>query len=143
MTAYLQLASMVERLKTKGIQPAKCVYFPIWVDTKIIRPLHRFNQLPKELALSPDTFVALYSGSMAEKQGLEILIAVANILAADYPKILFVLCVQGAAKKRLVELSKDLPNVRFLDLQPPERLNNLLNLANVHLLPQVSNAADW
>lgn len=133
---------MVERLKTKGIQPAKCVYFPNWVDTKMIRPLHRNNQLRQELALSPDTFVALYSGSMAEKQGLEILIAVANLLAADYPKILFVLCGQGAAKKRLVELSKDLPNVRFLDLQPAERLNDLLNLANVHLLPQVSNAAD-
>lgn len=58
MTAYLQLASMVERLKTKGIQPAKCVY-PNWVDTKMIRPLQISNQLREELALSPDTFVAL------------------------------------------------------------------------------------
>lgn len=132
---------MVERLKTKGVQVAKSVYFPNWVDTKTIHPLQGTNPLRQELA-SPDTFVALYSGSMAEKQGLEILIAVANLLAADYPKILFVLCGRGAAKKRLVELSKDLPNVRFLDLQPAERLNDLLNLANVHLLPQVSNAAD-
>ena len=113
-----------------------------WVDTKTIHPLQGTNQLREELDISPDTFVALYSGSMAEKQGLEILIAVANELATDYPKILFVLCGQGSAKKRLVELSKQLPNVRFLDLQPAERLNALLNLANVHLLPQVSNAAD-
>lgn len=133
---------MMERLKTKGIHPAKSVYFPNWVDTKTIHPLQGTNQLREELDISPDTFVALYSGSIAEKQGLEILIAVANELAADYPKILFVLCGQGSAKKRLVELSKQLPNVRFLDLQPAERLNALLNLANAHLLPQVSNAAD-
>lgn len=133
---------MMERLKSKGVHPAKTVYFPNWVDTKTIHPLQGVNQLREELNISPDTFVALYSGSMAEKQGLEILIAVANQLACHYPKILLVLCGQGSAKKRLVELSKQLPNVRFLDLQPAQRLNALLNLANVHLLPQISNAAD-
>lgn len=76
------------------------------------------------------------------KRTYPILIAVAKQLATDYPKILFVLCGQGSAKKRLVELSKQLPNVRFLDLQPAEQLNALLNLVNVHLLPQISNAAD-
>jgi colanic acid biosynthesis glycosyl transferase WcaI len=41
-----------------------------------------------------------------------------------------------------MKLSRDLPNVRFLDLQPSKRLNALLNLANTHLLPQLSGAAD-
>ena len=35
-----------------------------------------------------------------------------------------------------------LPNVRFLDLQPNDRLNDLLGLADIHLLPQRSGAAD-
>jgi colanic acid biosynthesis glycosyl transferase WcaI len=39
-------------------------------------------------------------------------------------------------------LAKDLENVRFLPLQPSERLNDLLNLADIHLLPQQLAAAD-
>jgi colanic acid biosynthesis glycosyl transferase WcaI len=35
-----------------------------------------------------------------------------------------------------------LPNVLFIDLQPLERLNNLLGMADIHLLPQRANAAD-
>jgi colanic acid biosynthesis glycosyl transferase WcaI len=41
-----------------------------------------------------------------------------------------------------MQLSHNLPNVRFLNLQPFERLNALLNLADTHLLPQIPNAAD-
>ena len=33
-------------------------------------------------------------------------------------------------------------NVRFLDLQPLERLSELLGLADIHLLPQRADAAD-
>lgn len=132
---------MLERLRTKGISTAKGVYFPNWVDTQTIYPLKVNNPLREELGIAPDTFVALYSGSMAEKQGLEMLIAVAQLVVTR-SNILFVLSGEGAAKKRLMKLAKSLPNVRFLDLQPEERLNALLNLADVHLLPQLSNAAD-
>ena len=133
---------MMERLKTKHVHASKRVYFPNWVDTETIYPFQGPNALREELAIASDTFVALYSGSMGEKQGLEILIEAAHLLAADYPKVLFVLCGEGPAKKRLVDLAQGMPNVRFLNLQPLERLNALLNIANVHLLSQLSNAAD-
>lgn len=35
-----------------------------------------------------------------------------------------------------------LANVRFLDLQPVDRLGDLLGLADIHLLPQRADAAD-
>jgi colanic acid biosynthesis glycosyl transferase WcaI len=35
-----------------------------------------------------------------------------------------------------------LGNLRWLPLQPAERLNDLLNLADIHLLPQRADAAD-
>ncbi len=133
---------MLKRLKAKKVNVSKCVYFPNWVDTDRIYPSQKANFLRNELDIPPDTFVALYSGSMAEKQGLEVLIAVAHLLAADYPNILFILCGEGPAKKRLLKLAKGMHNLRFLDLQPLERLNALLNLANIHLLPQISDAAD-
>lgn len=134
-------SSMVKRLKTKGVDAAKCVDFPNWVDTHSIYPLPEASGLRAELAIAPDTVVALYAGSMGEKQGLEVLIAAAQMVAA-HRSLLFVLCGEGAAKKRLVELAAGLPNLRFLNLQPVERLNALLNLADIHLLPQIANAAD-
>lgn len=133
---------MMKRLKTKGVDSGKCVYFPNWVDTKTIYPLQESNLLRAELAIALDTVVALYSGSMGEKQGLEAMIAAAHLLAEDHPEILFVLCGEGSAKQRLVEIAQGMPNVLFLNLQPYERLNVLLNLADIHLLPQVANAAD-
>lgn len=133
---------MIKRLQIKGVDPAKCVYFPNWVDTQTIYPLPGSNPHREELALAPDTVVALYSGSMGEKQGLEAMIAAAQLLAEDHPEILFVLCGEGPAKKRLQEIAKGMPNVRFLNLLPVERLNALLNLADIHLLPQLANAAD-
>lgn len=133
---------MLNRLKTKGVNSARCVYFPNWVDTQTIYPLQGSNPMREELAIRQNTFVALYSGSMGEKQGLEVLIAVAKLLAADHPKIVLVLCGEGSAKQRLLKVAEGMPNVRFLNLQPVERLNALLNLADVHLLPQLSDAAD-
>ena len=87
------------------------------------------------------SFVALYHGNMGRKQGLELLLETARLLASR-PEILFVLCGEGPAKNDLVDQAASLPNVRFLELQPEEKLNDLVNLADVHLLPQLANAAD-
>ena len=48
----------------------------------------------------------------------------------------------GSAYERLRQQAADLANMRWLPLQPEERLNAFLNLADVHLLPQKEDAAD-
>jgi colanic acid biosynthesis glycosyl transferase WcaI len=85
--------------------------------------------------------VALYSGNMGNKQGLEILAEVAQLLQGD-PRIQFVFGGNGSGRADLQVRCAGLPNVRFLDLQPLERLNDWLGLADVHLLPQRADAAD-
>ena len=52
--------------------------------------------------------------------------------------------LQGASPYRaeLVKRCESLGNVRFLDLQPVERLGDFLGLADIHLLPQRADAAD-
>ncbi len=52
------------------------------------------------------------------------------------------MCGEGAARQRLRSEYGDLPNVTWLPLQPAERLNELLNLADIHLLPQLADVAD-
>jgi len=52
----------------------------------------------------------------------------------------FVMCGDGVARNRLQTLAEGLDNILWLPLQPIERLNELLNLAAIHLLPQSADA---
>jgi colanic acid biosynthesis glycosyl transferase WcaI len=132
---------MLERLIMKGVDGTRCVLFPNWVDVDLISPLEGSSPMRVELGIPAETTVALYAGNMGEKQGLEVVIEAASSLTYCQ-HIQFVLCGDGAMRKRLHQWAMGLPNVRFLPLQPLERLNDLLNLADVHLLPQRADAAD-
>lgn len=132
---------MLERLVTKGIMQEKTVLLPNWVDMQEIFPLDKASNYRAELGIEDNKCVALYSGNMGEKQGLEILLAAAKYLQSE-SGLLFVLCGAGAARERLMQAGTGLNNVRWLPLQPAEKMNELLNLADVHLLPQRADAAD-
>jgi colanic acid biosynthesis glycosyl transferase WcaI len=132
---------MLGRAQAKGVDPARLVSFPNWVDISAIQPLAGPSPYRAELGIAPDAVVALYSGNMGGKQGLEVLADAARLLQ-DAPQVQFVLCGNGAGRADLVARCQGLANVRFLDLQPMERLGDLLGLADVHLLPQRADAAD-
>ncbi len=132
---------MVDRLKTKGVDPKRVTLFPNWVDTQQIFPLSDYNDLRKELQLGQDDQVILYSGNMGQKQGLEILVEAARQLKNE-SRIIFILCGEGAVKAQLEDKARGLANVRFIPLQPLDRLNELLNLATIHVIPQSACAAD-
>ena len=132
---------MLERLDGKGIASSARFLFPNWVDTELIRPISDTSRLRDEFDVPADRIVLLYSGNMGRKQGLELIIEVA-VLLSNTPDYLFLLCGDGAAREELEAQSGTLPNVRFLPLQPLERFNELLNLADIHLLPQRADAED-
>jgi colanic acid biosynthesis glycosyl transferase WcaI len=132
---------MVERLSAKGVDSARSVLFPNWVDTAIIYPMPVSSPLRQELQIPPQAIVALYSGSMGKKQGLELLIEASHRLASR-TDIRFVFCGDGSYRETFVRMTENFRNVIVLPLQPAERLNHLLNLADVHLLPQLADAAD-
>lgn len=132
---------MLERARSKGVAGERIVAFPNWVDVEAIRPLSGRSPYRDELGLPDDAVVALYSGNMGGKQGLEFLGEAARELADD-PSIQFVFCGNGQGRAELEAQCQGLTNVRFLDLQPVERLGDLLGLADIHLLPQRAGAAD-
>lgn len=132
---------MLERALRKGVAPERLLSFPNWADVSAIRPLTSPSPYRRELGIADDAVVALYSGNMGAKQGLESL-ADAAMQTRDTPNIVFVFCGNGSGREGLMARCAGLSNVRFLDLQPVERLGELLGLADVHLLPQRADAAD-
>lgn len=134
-------ARMAETLIGKGVPAARVGVMENWVNLDTIAPMKGPIALRSELGLAAETCVVLYSGNMAEKQGLEIVVEAARLLR-ERDQITFILSGEGPARANLVQLAAGLPNIRFLALQPAERLNELLNLADIHLLPQRAEVAD-
>lgn len=133
--------NMLARIRQKGVTDTHSVLFPNWIDTEAIYPLPDASPMRAELGIDDHSIVALYSGSMAAKQGFEVLIDAIKQLCHN-PKLHFVLCGDGPSRQNLVEAVSSFPNVHLLPLQPLDRLNELLNVADVHLLPQHADAAD-
>jgi colanic acid biosynthesis glycosyl transferase WcaI len=133
---------MVERAVTKGIPAEHTLLFPNWVDVDAIHPQPQDlpNTFRRELDLE-QKIIVLYSGNMGAKQGLELLAPLAQTFEDD-PRVHFVFCGDGAFRPQLEALVGHHPNVTLLPLQPLARLNDLLNAADIHLLPQRAGAAD-
>jgi colanic acid biosynthesis glycosyl transferase WcaI len=134
---------MLEAVGRKGVPRDRLMLFPNWVDTSRIFPNSPQTQLRRELRIDDGACVALYSGSIGHKQGLECVIAAARLFAASSNRsVVFVIAGAGPARAELQRQAEGLPNVLFLPLQPEEKLNAFLNLADIHLLPQRPSATD-
>ncbi|MEO6909471.1 MAG: glycosyltransferase WbuB [Edaphobacter sp.] len=133
---------MVERAVTKGVPAERTILFPNWVDVDAIHPQPQDipNSFRSELGLE-GKIILLYSGNMGAKQGLELLAPLAEAFEDD-PRVHFLFCGDGAFRPQLETLVAHRPNVTMLPLQPFARLNDLLNAADIHLLPQRGGAAD-
>lgn len=132
---------MMERLASKGVTPEKICFFPNWVDIDHVRPLVKPSSYRAELGIAPDAVVMLFSGTLGNKQGLMVIPDAARRLM-HVPGVVFVVCGDGVMKTELEDAAKDLPNLKLLPLQPFTRLNELLGLADVHLLTQSADAED-
>jgi colanic acid biosynthesis glycosyl transferase WcaI len=132
---------MRQRLIAKGVEPGRIGLVRNWVDMSKIKPLAGPNAFRAELGLSDTAFVVLYAGNIGAKQALDLVVEAARRLA-HRTNVHFVIAGEGPEKPRLLQSCADLPAVHFLPLQPEERLCELLNLANLHVLPQARGTAD-
>ncbi len=132
---------MAKRLVLKGVVEERVRIIRNWVDTSRIFPLGRPSRYRDDLRLDPDQFVVVYSGQIGPKQALHAVLEAAERLADD-SRIHFVLVGDGPYKSKLANRFGHLRNVTLLDLQPEHLLNELLNLADCHVLPQHPSVAD-
>ncbi len=131
---------MCARLVHKGVAPERVIEFRNSGDLSKVWPLEGSSPYREEWSIATE-HVALYSGNIANKQGIEIIVEAARHLA-HRQDLTFVVCGEGPNRANLERLAEGLPNIRFQDLQPKARMNDLVGLATVHLLPQLASAAD-
>jgi colanic acid biosynthesis glycosyl transferase WcaI len=133
---------MIAHLRRKGVDDGRLFELRNWVDTTFIKPSDRLTSYRLALGIDAATIVALYSGNMSAKQGLEHLAQAARWLAANCPEVVVILCGAGPMRPRLEALTAGVANVHFIDLQPNAKMSELLATADIHLLPQRAEAAD-
>jgi colanic acid biosynthesis glycosyl transferase WcaI len=132
---------MADKLVEKGVAGDNLSVIRNWVDLSHIFPMTEGSPYRAELGFSNEDFVVLYSGNIGAKQGLNILLDAAETLRHE-TRVKFVVAGEGPVKADLQARFGHLENVRFLPFQPYDRLNEFLNMADLHALPQDKGAAD-
>lgn len=132
---------MMQRISQKI--PKNVQFFPNWVDTSLFYPVDDKAALKQEYGFRPEDKVILYSGAIGEKQGLEAILHTAKAMR-NRPDLKFVVCGSGPYKSRLEAMAEqlELENVIFYPIQPFEKFNRFLNMADVHLVIQKAGASD-
>ena len=127
---------MLLAFAAKGVPPKKCVYFPngVALDVRlpapgVFRPLHGF---------APDDFLAIYSGNIGFKQGLESLVESAKYL--KNPRIKIVICGDGAQRRSIQLRADGLRNVSFLPLLPLPDYQEMLADADLAIITQTARS---
>jgi colanic acid biosynthesis glycosyl transferase WcaI len=106
---------------------------PNFVDTEWITPGPHDNSYRAEYGLTGKR-VVMYAGNVGLSQALDLVIDAAVGLAAE-PDVVFVINGGGVARPELERRARGLTNVVFVDMQPKERLPEVLAAADVHVVP--------
>lgn len=130
-------------LLAKGVPPRKVVLLPDYIDPEFIKPEPADNAFRAAHSIPSDVFVAMYSGSVALKQGLQTFIEAAAELR-EHRTILLYLVGDGPYLQELKALAQKLrlDNLRFLSLQPREMLSTQLAAANALVITQRQAVTD-
>jgi colanic acid biosynthesis glycosyl transferase WcaI len=108
-------AGMLESFRGKGIPESKLIYFPNTIELQSELPPPERGSFRRRHGFAADDFLAVYSGNLGVKQGLDILLETAPLLRD--PRIRIVICGDGAQREALATRARE------------------MTLGNVHLLP--------
>ena len=116
------------------VEAEKVRVIPNFVDTTAIVPAARENAYRDEFGLIGRT-VVMYAGNVGFSQSLDLVLAAARSFLSARPEVVFVINGGGAARPDLEREARDLPNVRFVGMQPIERLPEVLAAGDIHVVP--------
>lgn len=138
---------MADRLIKKGVQPAQITYLPNWPDREIVEgaktpPKHLTSLKPKNARDAEDQikgdlkFRVLYAGNIGQIHPIKPIIEAAIALNDSHPDIEFTFVGGGKMFDQLASIrsQKGLDNIRLIPFQPFERLLELAESGDLHIL---------
>lgn len=121
--------------KLAGHRPERVEVIPNFVDTARIRPADSETPYRSEHGLTGRT-VVMYAGNVGMSQSLDLVVEAARRYRdRGRDDVAFVINGGGSARGALESSAVDLNNLHFVDMQPRERLPELLASADLHLVP--------
>ncbi len=116
-------------------RPERVVVIPNFVDTERIRPTDPDNTYRAENDLTGRT-VVMYAGNVGLSQSLDLVVEAARRFRdRGRDDVVFVINGGGSALAGLRESARGLDNLRFVGMQPRERLPDVLAAGDLHLVP--------
>jgi glycosyltransferase involved in cell wall biosynthesis len=149
---------MARHLAHTGLDMSKVTIIPNWPDREISTPIPlsvAINNVANDRgqALTArnghhvyfDTaprFRVLYAGNLGRAHPVSTILEAATILQVQHPEVEFVFVGDGPIHERLAmeRAKRGLDNIRLLPTQPPERLRELMQSGDVHLISMKSEA---
>jgi colanic acid biosynthesis glycosyl transferase WcaI len=122
------------RTDAAEIQAEKVRVIPNFVDTSAIRPAARENSYREQNGLIGKT-VVMYAGNVGFSQSLDLVLAAARNFEQSRPDVMFVVNGGGSARPELERDAAPLSNVRFINMQPIDRLPEVLAAGDIHVVP--------
>ena len=131
---------MLKGFRGKGVPESRHIYFPNAIALENGGPPPERGRFRQEHGFAPDEFLAVYSGNLGAKQGVEVLLDTAPLLRD--PRIRIVICGDGAQRESLARRVHELqlPNVSLLPFQANYR--GLLADADVCFITQQAGAGN-
>ena len=127
-----------------GVEPGALHLLPNWAYLDEVYPLARPSAYRAALGIRDDQRVVLYTGNLGRKQGAGLIAEAAELAQRAGSRTLYVVAGHGADRAPLetAVAEKGLANLRLLPLQQGRDFNELLNLADAHLIVQDAGVAD-
>lgn len=137
------MAGMLRAFREKGVPEEKLLFFPNGVhlpDPACAPARGRFRD---RHGFAPNDFLAVYSGNLGVKQGLDVLVTAAAQVRDHRVRI--VICGEGSQRPVLETLVRErsLANVTLLPLQPAEGYTEMLVDSDVCLITQQAGSGGY
>jgi colanic acid biosynthesis glycosyl transferase WcaI len=112
---------MLQSFRGKGVPESKLIYFPNTIELRSEVSSPERGSFGRRHGFAADDFLAVYSGNLGVKQGLDILLETAPLL--NDPRIRVVICGDGAQRERLAARAREmkLTNLRLLPFEDDYR----------------------
>ncbi len=134
--------NMVLELRKKNI--SNILLLPNWIDIHLMYPIKNSITLREEYKLPTDKKIFLYSGSLGEKQGIEIILNIAEEFNNN-ENFLFIIAGNGPFHEEIKKMiiKREIKNLITRNLVAASELNQWLNIADFHLIIQKNETSNF